>query len=226
MALREHTVQMPASPMKESAPRRARGRPKLEDVAEIDGRLLEVALSEFLKHGYGGTSMARIIKAAEISKTTLYSRFASKEDLFRAITRRQVYRLATVTPLEAQGARPNLEKGLKAYANRMLEISFQGELLEVNRLIHSEAHRFPELGAAASERTELGIQQVSGFIQTCAQADGVACQDPQGAAEAFIHMIRGWYVNIMLTNRKVPAAERERFVERAVRILLSARKDW
>ena len=36
--------------------RRARGRPKLEDVATIESTLLDVALKEFVKHGYGATS--------------------------------------------------------------------------------------------------------------------------------------------------------------------------
>ena len=70
--------------------RRPRGRPRLEDVADIENELVEVALSEFLKHGYGGTSMATIVKAAGVSKTTLYSRFASKEDLFIAMMKKMV----------------------------------------------------------------------------------------------------------------------------------------
>ena len=59
------------------APRRPRGRPKLEDVAQIESRLLDVALQEFLAEGYGGTSLTRIVKAAGISKTTLYTRLSS-----------------------------------------------------------------------------------------------------------------------------------------------------
>lgn len=188
--------------------------------------MLDVALREFVKHGYGGTSMRRIVNVAGISKTTLYSRFSSKEQLFRAIMRQQIDRLSASTPRDPQPVRLNFEKGLVAYANRMLAVSLRGDLLEVNRLIFSEAHRFPELGAAADERTTLGIRQVADLIRKWATADRIACRDPEGIAEAFIHMLRGWYMNVVLTNAKVPDAQREQWVRRAVHALISARRDW
>jgi TetR/AcrR family transcriptional regulator, mexJK operon transcriptional repressor len=206
--------------------RRSRGRPRLADVAVIESKLLAVALSEFLRHGYGGTSMRRIVKAAGISKTTLYARFTSKDQLFRAIMRLQIDRLAATTSLAPHAGRVDLARGLKAYANAMLEISLKGDLLEVNRLIYSEAQRFPELGAAAAERTELGVQQIAAFIRACAEADRIPCSDPELIAAAFIHMLRGWYVNVMLTNRKVAGTLREQWVASAVHALTAARADW
>jgi TetR/AcrR family transcriptional repressor of mexJK operon len=206
--------------------RRARGRPKLEDVATIESTLLDVALKEFVKHGYGATSMTKIVRAAEVSKTTLYSRFSSKEALFRAIMHQQIDRIGANAALKPNTGRPNLAQGLEAYANRMLDVSMKGSLLEVNRLVYSESQRFPELGIAAAERTEVGISQIADFIQECAAADGLPCRDPRMVAEVFIHMLRGWYVNVMLNNRKVSPATREQWVKRAVHALLSSRRDW
>jgi len=206
--------------------RGSRGRPRLEDVAGIERKLLAVALKEFMRCGYGGTSLRRIVSVAGISKTTLYSRFSSKEQLFRALMRQQVDHLSAATSLRPDAGRLDLVRGLKAYANRTLEISLKGDLLEINRLIYSESQRFPELGAAAAERTQLGVQQVANFIRDCAIADGIPCSDPEGIAEAFIHMLRGWYVNVMLTDKEVPIARRKRWVERAVDALTSARSDW
>jgi AcrR family transcriptional regulator len=206
--------------------RRARGRPTLEDAVEIENKLLAVALRQFLDNGYGGTSMTQIVRAAQISKTTLYSRFSSKEELFRAIMRRQIEELAATTTLVPPDGRLDLETGLRAYANRALDFSMSGDLLGVNRLVYSEARRFPELGDAAAEATQLGIQQISDFIEQCAILDSTPCRDSKGIAEAFLHMLRGWYVNVMLTNRAVALAEREAWVDRAVRTLISARQDW
>ena len=205
---------------------RSRGRPKLEDVAAIENRLLDVALKEFVKHGYGATSMTSIVTAAEVSKTTLYSRFSSKEKLFRAIMHQQIDRIGAHAALKPNQGRPDLAQGLQAYANRMLDVSLKGSLLEVNRLVYSESQRFPELGAAAAERTEVGIGQIADFIEECAAADGLPCRDPRGVAEAFIHMLRGWYVNIMLTNRKISPDTREQWVKRAVHAILSSRAEW
>jgi AcrR family transcriptional regulator len=217
---------MPAGRLSAAKPKRSAGRPKLEDVAAIEGRLLSIALQEFLTHGYGATSLTRIVKAAGVSKTTLYSRFASKEDLFRAIIQEQIERLDAATLLRPRAGRPDLEKSLKAYADHLLENSLQGDFLGVNRLITSESHRFPELGVAAAERTQRGIERLAGFVRDCATADGIPCKDPVAVGEAFILMLRGWYVNVMLTNRTVAAAERRKWIDRAVHILLAGRAHW
>lgn len=208
------------------APNRARGRPKLEDVAAIENRLLDVALAEFTAHGYGGTSMARIVKAAGVSKTTLYSRYASKEALFRAIIRHQIERLAASSHLRARTGLPDLERGLITYANSALEFSLRGDMLEVNRLIYSESQRFPELGIAAAEASEMGIAQICGFIEQCAEADGIPCQNPRAVAETFIFVLRGWYGHIMLRNRGVSRSAREKWVASAVNTLIAGRRDW
>jgi TetR/AcrR family transcriptional repressor of mexJK operon len=222
---------MSARPLRKSTTkvaksRRTAGRPKLEDVAIIESKLVSAALKEFIAHGYGASSLNRIVKAAGVSKTTLYSRFSSKEELFRAIMRDEIKRLDAATVLKPRGQRPEFAEGLKAYANHMLELNLQGDLLAVNRLISSESHRFPELAAAAAERAELGIKRISSFIQECALADGISCKEPVAVAEAFIFMLRGWHVNAMMSNRKVSASQREKWVERAVHALLSARSEW
>jgi AcrR family transcriptional regulator len=205
--------------------RTPRGRPRLEDVAAIEKKLLTLAFDEFQKHGYGGASVNAIARAARVSKTTLYSRFPSKESLFRAIMHDQIQRVAEAGATLKDG-RLRLAEGLKNYANYMIDLSFKGGLLQLNRLIYSESHRFPELGAAAAERSQVGIVQIADFIRRCAAADKIPCKDAESVAEVFIFMIRGWYVNVMLTNRKVAAAEREAWVERAIHVLIDSRRDW
>ena len=217
---------MPAIKQPKTRSGGSRGRPRREDVVKIENKLLDVALREFLEHGYGGASLTRMVKQAGVSKTTLYSRFASKQDLFHTIMQKQIERLSPATLLASRRGKLDLEQGLKSYANHMLELSLEGELLGVNRLMYSESHRFPELGAAAAERTRLGIQRISDFIRDCAAQDNTPCKDPQSVAEVFILMIRGWYINVLLTNRTVSAQERRQWVDRAVNVLQSATEDW
>jgi hypothetical protein len=120
----------------------------------------------------------------------------------------------------------DLVGGLRAYGNRTLEISLEGDLLQVNRLIYSESARFPELGLAAAERSQSGIDDVAIFIRTCADADAIPCRDPQAIAEAFIFMLRGWYVDMLLTNRQVSVRQRQRWVDTAVQALVAGRAEW
>src|SRR5213595_1635310 len=51
--------------------------------------VLDAALREFVKHGYGGTSMEAIAEAAQVSKPVVYECFPSKEKLFRALLERE-----------------------------------------------------------------------------------------------------------------------------------------
>ncbi len=204
---------------------RARGRPRLQEAGRIERQLLVIAFNQFRQHGYGGASMNAIASAAQVSKTTLYSRFPSKEKLFCAIMEQQLDELAATHPLH-RPIRMSLAAGLKAYANFMLDLSFKGQVLTINRLVYSESNRFPELGAAASRRSRRGIADVAAFIRQCAASDQKPCRDADSVAEAFIFMIRGWYVDVMLTNRAIPALERERWVDRFVQVLMSSRAEW
>ena len=128
-----------AAPVTRTRSSRARGRPSSEDAAAIDHELLDIALGLFLQHGYGGTSMRQIVAAAGVSKTTLYSRFTSKADLFRAIMIQQIDRLSPSASLQSEGGPLALEAGLRSYANQMLAVSLEGDVLGVNRLIYSES---------------------------------------------------------------------------------------
>ncbi len=206
--------------------RRLRGRPRHGDIAALENNLLAAALDEFLRHGYGAASMTRIVARAGVSKTTLYSRFASKRDLFHALVQRQIEQISPSTVLGSQAGNCDLEEGLNLYANHMLEQNLKGDMLEVNRLIYSESSRFVELGAEAGARTELGIRRISDYIDACARAEGIPCNNARHAAEVFILMLRGWFINVMLTNRRVSAAQRRQWVKRSVRVLLASRADW
>src|SRR3546814_16793893 len=93
----------------------------------------------------------------------------------------QIERIDAGAMLTSGRKKPELEKGLKTYANRMLSLSLEGQLLEVNRLVSSESQRFPELGAAAAERTALGIKRIAAFIRECDEFDVVPCKDADAA---------------------------------------------
>lgn len=178
-----------------------------------------------MRCGYGGTTLSGIVRSLGISKTTLYSRYASKEELFRAIVSSRIAALS-VSSILAADVTLALEEGLRTFGIKTLEVSFEGDLLQINRLIYGEANRFPELAIAAAERSEHGIEQVAQFIAACAVRDGIPCSDPKGVATSFIFMLRGWYVNFMLTNEPVSPVAMRRFVERSVAVLIEGRGGW
>ncbi len=205
---------------------RPRGRPRPEDVEAIEAKILDAALHEFLQYGYGDAAMARIAQAAGGSKTTLYSRYPSKEDLFRAIIFDQISRASPEAALRSDAGPLKLEQGLKSFANHMLEHSMQPQQVAVNKLMYSESYRFPELGIASAEKTNLGIKRIAEFISKSADREAIPCKNPTAVAKAFIFMIRGWYIHHLLTEEKVLVVDRELWVEQSVNTLLQSRQDW
>ncbi len=210
----------------EGARKRTRGRPRLEDVADIERELLDVALGEFLQHGYGGASMAMIVKTAGVSKTTLYSRFSSKKELFLAIVRRMLDSQDITEMMDLGETPPTLEAGLKQYAKAAIEISMSDLVRGMDRLIYAESHRFPELGAAGMQQMEVATDAIAAFIERCAEREGIPCSDPRTPADVFAKMMRGYHVESHHIDAEVPKEEREAWIEKAVDILLKSREDW
>ncbi|MGB8364559.1 MAG: TetR/AcrR family transcriptional regulator [Rhizomicrobium sp.] len=209
----------------EIEPRRARGRPKAEDLGELEARLIRVARQRFVANGYGATSMNEVAKAARVSKGTLYSRFPSKADLFRAIIDEQIQH--TGSGVRHLGPKPKtLEAMLRIFAERALQDSLCREVVQLNRLMYSEAERFPELGEAAWARSRIGVQQVSEFIREYAAKDGVRCRDPEAAAEMFTTLLRGFYGDVMLRGRAVIAAEIKAWTRKMLKVFLAGRRSW
>lgn len=205
--------------------RRARGRPKAEDLAELEIRLVRVARQFFLDKGYGATSMNEIAKAARVSKGTLYARFPSKADLFRGIIDEQLQSMGGRVVLV--GAKPkNLEAMLRLYAVNSLRESLHTDVLRLNRLIYSEAIRFPELGDAAWARTRAGVRHVSDIIREYADLESIPCKRPEAAAETFTTILRGMYGDLMLRGRIASEAEIRSATRSILAIFLAGRKDW
>src|SRR5690349_6408211 len=56
-------------------------------------QVLDAALDLFLDHGYEGTSMDAVAQAAGVTKPVVYACFAGKDELFRALLRREEERI-------------------------------------------------------------------------------------------------------------------------------------
>lgn len=213
---------MPITEKVDSNGKRSRGRPRRPEAAELERLLLEFALAEFLEHGYGGASLSRIVRQAGISKTTLYSRYASKEAIFLALIEQQADTLSAEFSPSSGLDCANLAASLKRYACHMLDVSLREDIRSINRLLYSESHRFPALGEAAAKRTRKGVERVTGLVREWSAQSGTPCRHPEAVAEVFILSIRGWYIDVMLTNRRVSAKALDRWVDQTIHVVLSA----
>lgn len=202
---------------------RGRGRPPTD--ADVEGELLAVACREFLEHGYGATSMARIVRAAGVSKTTLYSRFPTKADLFGAVLT-LTYLKSRPSVILSTSFDVELATGLIDYGVNVLKISLTEWWSGLDRLIYAEGPKFPELSVAAHERIWLGIEVLSKFIAYCADRDGIPCRDPTSVAQVYMLALRGYHADVNFRREPIDPDETNAFVARTVEVLMKGRPEW
>lgn len=203
------------------APRR-RGRPPAKDLASLEARLIAVGSQVFFEQGYGGATMTEIAAIAKVSKTTLYSRFPTKSALLGAIVEAQLARWSDY-PDDPLCEPATLEDALRDYGARVLSVGMTYEFQELNRLMHAEAGRFPEVAEAARARFAMGIRQLASILRRFADRDGIACRDPEGAARRFHTLLAGWIHMVVMQLEPAGEAAEQAWLDRVVRAFVADR---
>jgi AcrR family transcriptional regulator len=142
--------------------------------------ILDRAFELFLQHGYEGTSMEAVAAAAEVSKPVVYACFASKEELFEALLRREESRvLAAIQasmPAEADvdDPEPLLVEALTAFLRAVAEapdayriiVVGEGATTEIARRIqHGRGLAVDAVASLAKgwlEGQEIGVDREAG----------------------------------------------------------------
>lgn len=140
---------------------------------------------EFFSRGYGGAVMSNIASAVGGSKTTLWTYFPSKQDLFAAVVDDICERYGTALSVEID---PDdaIESTLYQFATAMMKTILSDPILQLHRLVTSEAGRFPELGALFYERgPKRGKARLAAFIANAMAKGELRTGDPDMAARQF-----------------------------------------
>ena len=112
-----------------------------------NGKLQRVAADLFLKCGYDGVSIDKIVKLAGGSKSTVYSKFGGKCGLFiSSIENLCRESNEPLTKIDYTGL--NLEGSLKKLSFHILKIITSKRSVELHRLAIGEAANCPEVGEA------------------------------------------------------------------------------
>ena len=207
-------------------PRRPRGRPKSEDLAALEARLVTVGRELFFRHGYGATTMSEVASAARVSKTTLYSRFPAKAALFRAMVAEQIQSWDTGINHTPVDHAETLQDLLLAYGDVVLRAGTSSDFIQLDRLLYSESGRFPELAEIAAARFRLGVDYLAGQIESFAARERAPCRNAASAAELYLMMLTGSVNAAVLGDRTVTAAQRRTWLENAVRVFIASRASW
>src|ERR1700682_444380 len=112
-----------------------------------NSKLQKVAADLFLKRGYEGVTIDRIVKLAGGSKSTIYSEFGGKCGLFiSSIENLCCESNEPLTKIDYTGL--NLEESLKKLSFHILKLITAKRAVELHRLAIGEALNCPEVGEA------------------------------------------------------------------------------
>ena len=123
-----------------------------DDAAAVRRKaFVDAAREAFLANGYAGTTMSSIASKVGGSKTTLWSYFPSKEDLFAAIVDDIVHHYGQVLSIDLPVDRP-VPEVLRNFGNVLMTKLTSPPLLSLYRLVVGEADRFPHLAETFYDR--------------------------------------------------------------------------
>ena len=203
-------------------PRRA-GRPDAQAAEALERHILSTATRLFIEQGYAETSMEQIAASAGSGKQTLYRRYSSKEDLFKAVIgarSRSLLQYASV----AETVSSDPLQGLREVCRAMLELLLSPQMIDIYRVLVAEARRFPALADHTMNHIAAPINDVIRRLLRAARKSGQVrgnC-DIEIMLQSVTGLVTGWATQQQLLGRKCLQRKQERttFFEMAWSIFL------
>jgi TetR/AcrR family transcriptional repressor of mexJK operon len=152
--------------------------------------LLDIAAEVFIADGFAAASINEMARRANASKTTFYSRFPTKEDLFLAVIKRRM------TSIFEQVARfpeqSTLESTLRQFGLNLVRIALSPEQVLLIRMISMEAGRYPELAMRFYENgPKRGEEALASYLASQIRSGHLQKEDPLIMAGHLISLITG-----------------------------------
>lgn len=170
--------------------------------------IVATARDAFFETGYGGTTMSAIAARLGGSKTTLWTYFRNKNDLFSAVVDDLVdqYGAALRLPLPDDGL---VRQVLTTFGQSLMATIFQPEIVALHRLVAGEAARFPELGVLLYERgPRRGHQRIGDWLAGQMDRGHLRPADPVMAARHFIGLCQsGRFQQVLIGAADLPAQD-------------------
>jgi AcrR family transcriptional regulator len=154
-------------------------------------QIVEAAREVFLEAGFSDASMDVIVRKAGVSKRTLYSYYASKEEIFIDVMQKQLGLLYEDFGTDRKRS-GDLAGQLRQIGIDMLRIANSPDTLALFRVTAAEAHRFPALARQFFEQCfEKVIDGIASILDREIQESGRGATDTRQAGEYFLDLLFG-----------------------------------
>ncbi|PYD75470.1 TetR/AcrR family transcriptional regulator [Novacetimonas pomaceti] len=190
--------------------------------AQLDRQVLEVAAALFVEQGYAATSLEKIARVIGCSKATLYRRYSSKEDLFKAVVaERGRMLLDEAGAVEVSSTDPLV--ATKEIALFFLDFMLRPETREAYRIVIGDGHRIPFIADEMMETiVEPFVATLCRLLKAAADAGRIKSANHEETTRVLMSLVIGWPLqNTMLGQNQVQDARaRQQFFDRAWGIFL------
>lgn len=165
-----------------------RGRPRRDQIGQLDHELLRHALDHFLVKGFEGTTLNAISASLGMSKQTIYNRYPDKHALFIAALKSAVDDwLADIGQLSDKES-DDLEATLIAVATAIVTTLLSPAGLQLIRITNAESYRMPEIGRQTYGKAHgLIVHYLHDLFDR--RLSPVRGQDTDDLATAFLNLI-------------------------------------
>lgn len=198
---------------------------KEPDRQEIRRRAIVAAgRKAFMRQGYGQTTMSAIAADLGGSKTTLWSYFRNKQELFAAVVDEQVERYGAALRLELPDDGDPAET-LQLLGVSILTTILRPQIIALHRIVVGETGRFPELGQMLWERgAERGHRRAEDWLLGQMARGRLRTADARVAAYQFIGLCQSgsFYRHLLGGGERPDQAGIEAEVRLAVQAFLAA----
>jgi TetR/AcrR family transcriptional repressor of mexJK operon len=210
--------------MRPSKPRPSRlspGRPK--DPAKGED-IVRAATALFMKDGYELTSMDAVARRAGVSKLTIYSHFANKDELFKEVIRQRCDRRAMPECFMSK-VDTSAEQGLMEIASRFLPLIYSPDSVRLNRIMQGEAARHPKVIQifydAGPNRVRAAFSEL---LEAWVKQKKLVIPDICKATEQFFSLLKGEMLlrHILLRTPHPSAEDMNEHVKATVALFLAA----
>ena len=167
--------------------------------------------------------MDQVAQRARASKTTLYTRFPSKESLFAAMVAAEcgAYGLSVAS---SEFDDLGVDEALRRIGRRFLDLICSPETARVEQIVIGEAPRFPEIAAVFQREGPDRVCAAIAAYFTEVQARGlIDVPDPEFAAEQFLSALKGSCQYEMMLNlgQQPSGPELDEYIRKAVALFLN-----
>ncbi|WP_161992685.1 TetR/AcrR family transcriptional regulator [Aureimonas leprariae] len=182
-------------------------------------QILAGAHAVFSSLGFDVASMDDVVKAAKVSKSTLYVYFRSKEELFTALIQEERERyFQEIGAIFTDPGHP--AETLRIYGGKLARKLTSPEAVRANRTVIGVVERMPELGRSFYESgPQRAIKLLTAYLDSAVAAGTLRIEDTELAAKQFIELASAGIMRCRLFGYQAgmpDAAEIERTVDAAV----------